>query len=53
MTAIFLSGRLYRETVYREIPYQPEGGGPGWIALEWDLHPDTRQLLHKGKKPRK
>lgn len=42
MSAIFICGQRYRETVYNSISH--------W---HWELHPDTRPILHKGKKPRK
>lgn len=42
LRGIFLGGQLYRETVINTRHW--------W---HWEVHPDTRQLLHKGKKPRK
>jgi hypothetical protein len=42
LRGIFLHGGLYREVVWS-----------GRYYWHWELHPDTRQLLHKGKKPRK
>ena len=39
---IFINGTRHRETVWNSSTY--------W---HWELHQDTRPLLHKGKKPRK
>lgn len=42
LRGIFLGGQLYLETVINTNHW--------WT---WALDPDTRQLLHKGKKPRR